>query len=177
MVGRVFSARSPQRPPRRSTAASAQRTRAHELSPNDRRDHARGTAGTLPAMARRLLIARDMLYRKSSPTPPRLLLRIVAAAGAGALVGACSSGSSSEPQTPVGVTINYPEAGDEMPVVAGSVPLPLDAGHDADAELPCGIGVCGSIGQPAADGSSDAEVAEVGFPGLVVHPESGTGDL
>jgi hypothetical protein len=34
-----------------------------------------------------------MIYRKSSPTPPRLLLRIVATAGAGTLlaVAACSS--------------------------------------------------------------------------------------
>jgi hypothetical protein len=127
-----------------------------------------------------------MLYRKSSPYPPRLLLRIVAAAGTGALVGACSSSSGGEPQVYGSVINPYNEAGDEMPVGGGSVShglvgMPPDASndHDADAALPCGIGVCGSIAQPAADagdGSSDAEAAEVGFPGLVIHPESGTAD-
>jgi len=68
------------------------------------------------------------------------------------------------------------DAGDETPVGGGSIvtgvlpAMPQDAGHDADAALPCGIGVCGSIGVPAADAT------DVGIVGLFPNPDSGTGD-
>jgi hypothetical protein len=68
------------------------------------------------------------------------------------------------------------DGGDETPVGGGSIvtgvlpAMPQDAGHDADAALPCGIGFCGTIAQPAADAT------DVGVVGLVVHPDGGTTD-
>src|ERR1019366_9717200 len=59
---------------------------------NDREGHSRRPRA---APVRRLLQRFDMLYRKASPTPPRLLLRIVAGAGAGAMLGAVACSSSS----------------------------------------------------------------------------------
>ncbi|HEX8793559.1 MAG TPA: hypothetical protein VF765_21600 [Polyangiaceae bacterium] len=42
-----------------------------------------------------------MIYRKSSPNPPRMLLRVVAAAGASAVaIGAGACGSSAGPEAP-----------------------------------------------------------------------------
>ena len=94
-----------------------------------------------------------MHYRRSSPNPPRLLLRIVAAAGAGAVVGACSSGSGPGSH-PLGLADSAPDAGDNCcpgAVDTGASDIP-DASADTDAELHCGIGVCGSIVEPDADG-------------------------
>jgi hypothetical protein len=91
-----------------------------------------------------------MLYRKAPPTPPRLLLRIVATAGAGALLGmaACASSSSN------GVVPSPPsDAADEAeldatPIVTGLVANP------PDATLPCGGGPCGSVAFPADGGDA-----------------------
>jgi hypothetical protein len=96
-----------------------------------------------------------MIYRKASPQPTRLLLRIVAGAGAGALLGATacggddssnhhilngtlvmpSSGSSeggADVSHPVGV-VPFNEGGISgiviMPVGGGIQPEPEDAGH------------------------------------------------
>lgn len=98
-----------------------------------------------------------MHYRKSSPNPPRLLLRIVATAGAGALVGACSSGSGTESGHPCGSGF-----------CGSAVMIPSDADVDGDAELRCGTGVCGSIGLP----SSDAGEASVVGGGVMVRPDA-----
>jgi hypothetical protein len=92
-----------------------------------------------------------------------MLLRVVAAASAGAIVGACS-GSTPEashcsPCGSVGVSQDSgsDDGGEDAQVLAcgghvcGSIALPTDSGPDADAEaeasLPCGTGVCGSIVQ------------------------------
>src|SRR5450432_1655432 len=77
-----------------------------------------------------------MLYRKAPPTPPRLLLRIVATAGAGALLGFTGCSSSS---TVNGVVVS-PEAGY----------VPSDASDDASP--PCGVVFCDIVSNP-----SDAE--------------------
>ncbi len=94
-----------------------------------------------------------MLYRKASPTPPRLLLRIVATAGAGALLGmaACSSSSSN------GVGPSPPtDAADEAEFDAssGSVTNP------PDATLPCGGGPCGSVALPPDGGDAGGLVPD-----------------
>jgi hypothetical protein len=150
--------------------------------------------------AHALLHIRSMHYRKSSPNPPRLLLRIVAAAGAGAVVSACSSGSGqgdqshvygSAPEVPSdggeeacngfsecggGTTYVPPsmDAGADVDVAFGLVdagaPDVLDAGADGDAELHCGTGVCGSIVSPP----SDAGEASTIVTGLVVSPDGGS---
>ncbi|HLK40326.1 MAG TPA: hypothetical protein VKU41_26425 [Polyangiaceae bacterium] len=82
-----------------------------------------------------------MLYRRSPLQSPRLLLRIVAGAGVGALVGAAGCSSST------------------------STPSPTDAGPAADAPVstgPCGGGVCGSMIMPSAEGGSTPEAGDGG---------------
>jgi hypothetical protein len=72
-----------------------------------------------------------MIYRKTPPQPPRLLLRVVAGVGAFAAaagIAACSSSTS---------------GGGE---VHGSVVNPEAGG--GDSSLPCGDGVCGSVAEP-----------------------------
>jgi hypothetical protein len=109
-----------------------------------------------------------MLYRKTAPTPPRLLLRIVATVGAGALLGvaACSSSTSSGsvPSAPT-------DAADEADFVdsAGSIANPF-----LDATLPCGGGPCGSVAHlpDAGDGGDlppDASDTGVDAPDDVTH--------
>jgi hypothetical protein len=49
-----------------------------------------------------------MIYRKAAPNPPRLLLRIVASAGAGALLGVAACGPSDAP----GSIVSVPHASD-----------------------------------------------------------------
>jgi hypothetical protein len=106
-----------------------------------------------------------------------MLLRVAAVASAGALAAACSSGSSGGTGNPCGSgficgsaaiapTDAALDAPDDGPLaycdthVCGSVDAspPQDAGEDADARLPCGTGVCGSIVmlQDAAPETGDA---------------------
>jgi hypothetical protein len=131
--------------------------------------------------AHTLLHVCSMHYRKSSPNPPRLLLRIVAAAGAGAVVSACSSGSGQggDQYHGVGSAPAVPSDGggeggcngfSECGGGSAYVPPSMDAGADGDAELPCGTGVCGSIVSPP----SDAGEASTIVTGLVVSPEGGS---
>jgi hypothetical protein len=65
-----------------------------------------------------------MLYRKSSPHPPKLLLRVVAAGAGAALVAACSSGGDTQTHYPAN-----PEAGSDASHIPGVVPL-HDGGTD-----------------------------------------------
>jgi hypothetical protein len=65
-----------------------------------------------------------MHYRKTSPTPPRLLLRIVATAGAGALFGVAACGSGSEGSAPATPSDNTPATCGGH--VCGSIALPSD---------------------------------------------------
>jgi hypothetical protein len=97
-----------------------------------------------------------MLYRKSSPNPPTLLLRIVATAGAGALLGAAACGGST---------------------AMGSIAIPdSDAGRDAAGPglpAPCNGGPCGSVVMPTTDSGEAGFVGFVGG-GVVVNPDSGS---
>jgi hypothetical protein len=128
-----------------------------------------------------------MLYRKAAPTPPRLLLRIAATAGAGALLGAAACSSVGEPHglvpMPNGLVANPPaDAADQgdsegTPIMTGVLPNPNPG--------PCGGGPCGTIALPAADAGdagetapdavSDAEIAPDdvahcgGVCGVIVH--------
>jgi hypothetical protein len=91
-----------------------------------------------------------MLYRKAAPNPPRLLLRIVATAGAGALLGvaACSSSSSSG-STPL-LPGDAADQGDfdANQIMTGVLP------ENPDATLACGGGPCGIMVLPHPDGSA-----------------------
>ena len=57
-------------------------------------------------------------YRKAPLAPPRLLLRIVAKAGTGALLVACSSEHSPGGSPPLMGTVTNPPPSDEVAVVA-----------------------------------------------------------
>jgi hypothetical protein len=144
-----------------------------------------------------------MLYRKSSPNPPRFLLRIVATAGASALlsVAACggdTGGSTGNPNPdaettgpcgagPCGV-VPLP-TGDSGWVGGGSLPAPTDAGPEARTG-PCGGGPCGVVVMPhdageasivgggtmvSLDSGGDAHGGPCnGGPcGVIIHPEAG----
>ncbi|HTB72593.1 MAG TPA: hypothetical protein VK762_05100 [Polyangiaceae bacterium] len=102
-----------------------------------------------------------MLYRKASPRPPRLLLRIAATAGASALLGVAACSSSSDSVAPSGAVVSPPadDAGD-----AASNPVTIMTGIMAnpDATVACGGGPCGSVvmsqdGGDAGDFAPDAE--------------------
>ena len=80
------------------------------------------------------LSGHNMLYRKAAPNPPRLLLRIAATAGAGALLGAAACSSVGEPhglvRMPNGLVANPPaDAADQgdsegTPIMTGVLPQP-----------------------------------------------------
>lgn len=116
-----------------------------------------------------------MLYRKSSPNPPRLLLRIVASAGAGALVSAAAC-SSSEPSGPCGggpcgTVVLVPDSGvDPGPPDAQSADVAAEA---EPGRGPCGGGPCGSVAIPpdAGDGG-EPEAATVVGGGLFPKPDA-----
>jgi hypothetical protein len=127
-----------------------------------------------------------MLYRKAAPNPPRLLLRIAATAGAGALLGAAACSSVGEPHglvpMPNGLVANPPtDAADQgdstgTPITTGVLPNPNPG--------PCGGGPCGVMVRPPDDAGdvapdsgavSDAEIAPDdvahcgGVCGVIVH--------
>jgi hypothetical protein len=99
-----------------------------------------------------------------------MLLRVVVAAGAGALVGACSDSTHTSGVVAGSVAMMSDDGGQDAQVtgcgghVCGSIALLTDSGPDADVEasdagahdaatdaeasLPCGTGVCGSIIMP-----------------------------
>lgn len=116
-----------------------------------------------------------MLYRKAPLQPTRLLLRVVAGAGAGALL-ACSSSSAGVAEDPCthgacdsGVVEASAEGGSDAhdDVFYGSVDgsPPAEGGSDAhDDHVVVGVVPNGDGGQ---DASADGPV------GVVVHPDSG----
>jgi hypothetical protein len=104
-----------------------------------------------------------MLYRKAPPNPPRLLLRIVATAGAGALLGMPACGGMTNIE---GLTISPTDAGedgesDAQPIFTGL----LANSPDANSSV-CGANlVCGSVallpdgGDAGLDAPEDARAA------------------
>jgi hypothetical protein len=128
-----------------------------------------------------------MLYRKAPATPPRLLLRIVATAGAGVLVGVAACSSSSDSAAPPGVVVSPPgdDAGD-----AASSPTTIMTGIMAnpDATVGCGSEPCGFVAMPqdggdagafAPDAENDAGMTDAaddvvhcgGVCGVIVRPD------
>jgi hypothetical protein len=111
-----------------------------------------------------------------------LLLRVVAVAGAGAILGvaACSSGSEANGS----VVQPPPDGGHDATddhVVVGTVPNP-DGGHDASDDHVVNGVVDGSPGEGGEDANEDHVVVGVvpleageqdGPVGVVVHPDSG----
>ncbi len=125
-----------------------------------------------------------MIYRKAPPQPTRLLLRIVA--GAGALMGATACGSGA----PLNGIVNLPDdAGadaetSDARVVTGVAPAPPgnDSGEEAST---VGGGVspchpCGAVVIPPDDSGIDASelhgvvpFGDGGVLGVVVMPGGG----
>jgi len=88
-----------------------------------------------------------MIYRKQSPTAPRLLLRIVGAAGAGMLLSVAACGSNSSPD------------------VMGSVPNG-DASNDGGGDSAPFIGE-GSVANPPGSVACPPDGSDVvGCPGI-----------
>ncbi len=133
-----------------------------------------------------------MLYRKVPPSPPRLLLRIVATAGTGALLGAAACSSTSSGSIAGGSITNMPsdDASDASNAVMGfgAYPCYEDASACVDAAGPitnpdeggpCNGGLCGAVGmimpggdagdagEPAMDASSDGESLDATDDGTV----------
>jgi hypothetical protein len=136
-----------------------------------------------------------MLYRKAPPTPPRLLLRIIATAGVGALVGTAGCSSAAANGT---TTLPPSDASDDAPMmeVHGIVTNP-DASDpcngfpcggfvvDPDASLACGDSrLCGAVilREDAGDAMAPEDAAEDAAPledasgpchpcGVVVRPD------
>jgi hypothetical protein len=129
-----------------------------------------------------------MLYRRTPRNPPTLLLRIVASAGAGTLIGMASCGG--ETTTANGSIALPPSASSDpqfgnddsgapptIPMVTGSIGgcqgictglLPEDDGGPVGV-VPCD-GFCGQFDAEPFDGSADtpdASVADVEFVGSV----------
>lgn len=140
-----------------------------------------------------------MIYRKSPPTPPRLLLRVVAVAGTGALLTMGCSGSHAHglsPESPSDAsdtdveTILMGSTGNPPPPDDGSftgfvcladsacnvAPYDPDAGDggDADGHILQGAVHYPDAGDAAPDASSDApdEATGVCHPcGVVIRPD------
>jgi hypothetical protein len=124
-----------------------------------------------------------MLYRKSSQNPPTLLLRIVATAGATAVLAACGGEAFSNPDADAGGTeqtgpcgggpcgsVAMPsDSGDVGHVVTGLVANPPDAGGSPG---PCNGRPCGVVVMPTDAGEAAAPHGPCnGGPcGVVVMP-------
>ncbi len=143
-----------------------------------------------------------MIYRKAPLQTPRLLLRIVAGAGAGVLLGttACGSGDSGPqvhgvvPMTSSGSTVGGGLTGSlimpddagsdaqEAVVVTGLSPAPpSDAGEEA-AVVGGGVSPCHPCGAVVLPHDSGTEASDLhgvvpfndgGFLGIVVMPGGG----
>jgi hypothetical protein len=125
-----------------------------------------------------------VIYRKAAPHPPRMLLRIVATAGTGALLGvaACSDGGSAPaPITGSLPALYVPDASDDgshfngvapctpcgddgddggsVRVVTGSLANPPDGGYPSDDA---------SLDAPD-DASPDAEATDASDAGSFCH--------
>ena len=129
-----------------------------------------------------------MLYRRTPRNPPTLLLRIVATAGAGTLIGMASCGG--ETSTANGSMALVPATQNPEPQGAAT-PTPDDSGPPSPCatgcgavSFPCGGGPCGSVGQvedaeaPFDGGVAirDASVADVEVHGVVPLPEDAGSD-
>jgi hypothetical protein len=122
-----------------------------------------------------------MIYRKAPPQPGRLLLRVVAMAGAGAVAGAFACSGSGDVQRAGFVSGavdggGHDGQGDEF-VGGGSdafMGFTTDTGgfttdtgvSDAFTDSPVCEDGCGLVGNP--DAESDV------ITGVVVHPDGGT---
>ncbi|HEX3345088.1 MAG TPA: hypothetical protein VHS09_10980 [Polyangiaceae bacterium] len=128
-----------------------------------------------------------MIYRKAPPQPMRLLLRVVATAGVGAVAGAVACSSSSPEAVGVipadggqdsGYVMGATDGGDEqvfngfvdggggiMGATDGQVSDVLNGVAPYPEGGPCEDGGCGLVGNP------DAEADVV--TGVVVNPEGG----
>ncbi len=109
-----------------------------------------------------------MLYRRSSPNPPTLLLRIVASAGASAIVGTAAC-SGTDPV--MGSVASVADSGDEpVAYVTGSLAMPPP---DADASGgPCNGGPCGTVAMPPPDADAGSGPCNGGPCGTVAMPPS-----
>lgn len=99
-----------------------------------------------------------MIYRKAPPQPSRLLLRVVAVAGAGAVTGLVACSSSSAPSG------------------EGFLQYPPDGGHDAGTDAFVGGGTVanpdsGVMGM--VDGHAPADAQSDVVNGLVPNPDGG----
>jgi hypothetical protein len=134
-----------------------------------------------------------MLYRRTPRNPPTLLLRIVASAGAGTLIGMASCGGETSTANgsialPTTSPSNTPGDDSGPPPVVGVGGVILMCGNDPalcpppeDASEPVGVAPCspcgvvvGLVGGGAPDSSGsfpDASVADVEVHGVVPLPE------
>jgi hypothetical protein len=102
-----------------------------------------------------------MLYRKAAPQPARMLLRIVATASAGALLGVAACGSDSSIPGP-DLALNPQHGADATADDSdgclcgyGSTALPPDASNDGESDGSDGAAAfAGDAGSDGADGGA-----------------------
>jgi hypothetical protein len=125
-----------------------------------------------------------MLYRKSSPNPPTLLLRIVTSAGASAILGTAAC-SGTDPV--MGSVASIPDSGEPQQSVGQAPPTSSDGSANSGTPGPVdppgavtGIVVmppAGDAGEQGGGGGTDdaAQPDGHGFFGSVINPPDDAG--
>jgi hypothetical protein len=112
----------------------------------------------------------SVLYRRSPPNPPRLLLRIVATAGTSALLGAAGCGG--EVAGSAGNFGSDAKAETQRACGGGLCDGPGFT-YDAESHLQCGGGPCGSVTTPPASTWLGGGVMASPDAGMMASPRGG----
>jgi|SRR5580704_5453214 hypothetical protein len=115
-----------------------------------------------------------MIYRKQSPTPPRLLLRIVGTAGAGTLLGMAACGSN---PNIVGSTggVETNDGGMSSDGASDSAPDTIVMGSVVTGSVACPADGSDVVGCPGTFPDASDDAADHGISGSVVCPPDASG--
>ena len=116
-----------------------------------------------------------MIYRKQSPTPPRLLLRIVGTAGAGTLLGMAACGSPSPDLVGSAPALGTNDGGTSSDGASDSAPDTIFMGSLVTGSVACPADGSEVVGCPGTfpDASDDATASSVDGSGACPPDASG----